>query len=590
MSKIRSLAQKIVLSALSFLVLFLSLALPVKAQDAATSEIPGTWYDQTPYEWYTKVYDEDFSSPSEIFGERYTAAQVQWVIYSIPSIFLNFVTGQNHQLVSCLMGANFIYNTGQPTVDVDTCGKGFLTALQKLMSFKVIPSLSMEKTRSTNPDNLLSAVFQERELSAFSYFKNLGKKFHLIPRAEAAETGFGFGALGPINDIWKATRNLSYAVFTLIIVVFAFMIMFRIKLNPQTVITIQSALPKIIISMVLVTFSYAIAGLMVDLMYVVMGFFSAVVASSSLGFMGNNPVTYFQFLSGGLNNSMGGIANLVEGPIALILFFLAYLLIFIVSIIWTAIAAFAGLDLGAFGVGVILLVFWLILIFILIINIFRIFYMLFKTLATIYITVILGPIQIALGTIVPGMGFGAWIKKLIANLAVFPAFGILFYLAFFFLLQSFSMGLKTITDNNFLGDIVQNLSYLFGGDMQNFFMGNATPGGIWNPPWLGHASLPIAFLLMSVGCIMAIPSVVKAIESFMAGKEFVGTGIGEALGPLNRPLQGLAGVGTEYGSAAAQYWLANRRIVQNIENRSPQWLQQLIRSFRQSSGAKAGQS
>lgn len=45
------------------------------------------------------------------------------------------------------------------------------------------------------------------------------------------------------------------------------MIMFRRKIDPQTVISIQSAIPKIIISLILITFSFAICGLMVDIIF-----------------------------------------------------------------------------------------------------------------------------------------------------------------------------------------------------------------------------------------------------------------------------------------------------------------------------------
>lgn len=542
MFKSRTLINKIVLSALSFLVLFFSLALPVKAQDAQpTQETTGNWYDQNFYEWYTKVYDENYSTPSEIFGERYTAAQVQWVIYSIPSVFFNLITGGNHDLGVCLVGASW-----GGKIDTARCALGILTALQKpidyIKNYKI--TLNGQEKEKIASNNLWQEVFADRQLSGITYFKNLGRKFHIIPRVEAAETGFGFGALGPVNELWKASRNIAYALFTIVIIVFSFMIMFRIKINPQTVISIQSSLPKIVIAMILVTFSYAIAGLMVDLMYVVMALFSALFASSSIGFMGNNPLSYFSFFSGGFSNSIGGFANLVEGPIALIIYFLVYLILFLAAVIFAAVGALAGLDLGVFLLNVIFFVFWFILIVILIINIFRIFWLLFKTVANIYITVILGPLQIALGTLVPGIGFGAWLKKLLANLAVFPAFGVLFYLSFFFILQSFAMTGKIITDNNFLGDIAKNLSYLFSGDMQNFFMGTAPAGGAWNPPWLGHASLPIAFIIMSLGCIMAVPSIAKAIETFMAGKGFeMESAIGESMGPvagIGKTAQGFA--------------------------------------------------
>jgi len=62
----------------------------------------------------------------------------------------------------------------------------------------------------------------------------------------------------------------------------AFMIMFRVRISPQTVITVQSALPKIIFTLILITFSYAIAGFLIDLMYVVIGIFSFIVTQGGI--------------------------------------------------------------------------------------------------------------------------------------------------------------------------------------------------------------------------------------------------------------------------------------------------------------------
>lgn len=75
----------------------------------------------------------------------------------------------------------------------------------------------------------------------------------------------GFKAMEPIIKIWELMRNVVYLFFVVVFVVIGFMIMFRKKLNPQTVISIQSALPMIIVSLILVTFSYAISGLIIDI-------------------------------------------------------------------------------------------------------------------------------------------------------------------------------------------------------------------------------------------------------------------------------------------------------------------------------------
>ena len=74
--------------------------------------------------------------------------------------------------------------------------------------------------------------------------------------------GIGFSALTPTLQVWKAFRNLSYFLFIIIFIVVGFMIMFRAQINPQTVVTVQAALPKIVVTLIMITFSYAIAVLL----------------------------------------------------------------------------------------------------------------------------------------------------------------------------------------------------------------------------------------------------------------------------------------------------------------------------------------
>src|SRR3990172_8625738 len=87
------------------------------------------------------------------------------------------------------------------------------------------------------------------------------------PKTYAAE-GIGFGAIKPFAKIWIAFRNVAYLVIVLVMITIGFMIMFSMKLNPQTVISVENSLPKIVLSLILVTFSFPIAGLLIDLMYI----------------------------------------------------------------------------------------------------------------------------------------------------------------------------------------------------------------------------------------------------------------------------------------------------------------------------------
>lgn len=101
---------------------------------------------------------------------------------------------------------------------------------------------------------------------AYSGLQNAG----FLPRVYAAE-GIGLAALTPIKEIWSLFRNLLYMVLVLILIAIGFMIMFRMKINPQTVVSIENSLPKIIIALLLITFSLPIAGFLIDLTYIIMG-------------------------------------------------------------------------------------------------------------------------------------------------------------------------------------------------------------------------------------------------------------------------------------------------------------------------------
>ena len=84
-------------------ILFLnSMAMPfavARAEEPTPPSAPSTLYNQGFTDWYAKVYGDE-SPPSEIFGERYTAAQVQWILYSLVSVPLNF-DQDTQKIVAC---------------------------------------------------------------------------------------------------------------------------------------------------------------------------------------------------------------------------------------------------------------------------------------------------------------------------------------------------------------------------------------------------------------------------------------------------------------------------------------------------------
>jgi len=312
--------------------------------------------------------------------------------------------------------------------------------------------------------NLIVAMYDNPVADTQSYVADVLKSAHIVTPAYAQ--GIGFASLDPVLNLWKTFRNIAYMFFVLIFVVVGFLIMFRQKVG-QTAITAQQAIPQIIMSLVLVTFSYAIAGLLIDLMYVLMALIVGVFASFfpqdifgynifELGgtmFKGAvNLQRNKDFISGFLESlNLGGTANQV------------------VSII-------SGLTLT------------IILAVAMLIGIIRLFFELLKSYATIIIAVVMAPLLLMMGAI-PGKSnaFGSWMKTLIGNLSPFPV--ILVVLVMYY---AFTNGAI-----------------------------NASSGGFM-PPFLLSAGNGIGesiIALMSLAIILALPDIVKKIKDGIAPKD-----------------------------------------------------------------------
>jgi hypothetical protein len=168
------------------------------------------------------------------------------------------------------------------------------------------------------------------------YFQNLAQNFGINKKAYAQTTGTGFDSLSPLLNLWSAFRNIVYLIFVIVFIVIGLAIMLRIKIDPRTVMSIQNQIPKIIIGILVVTFSFAIAGFLIDLMwvsiYLIYGIFSGIqgVNLDSLNpanIQGQNALKVASHISGGgifgiTHNAAGsakdalhGILNIKAGPL-----------------------------------------------------------------------------------------------------------------------------------------------------------------------------------------------------------------------------------------------------------------------------------
>ena len=487
--------KKLLISLLIGLTVFLSFAPYLSPAKADTTS---TWYNQSFQDWYGKVYDTQ--NPDEIFGERYTAAQVQWIIYGLISYLFN-LTG-NTQIFSCALSSQG---------NLSTCAD----AITKLFTYS---SPNPNIAQGGQNKSLLSLVFAtDRPISGISYVRAKIQNFGLVSTVHAQSVGFGFTALTGVQNMWRSFRDIAFGLFVLVAIVFAFMIMFRVKLTPQTVVSVQSALPKIILALILVTFSYAIAGFLVDLMYVLIGLASLAVAPlipvnwflNWFKFTQMNATDVFNLLTvGPWGAGVFGLLGLYLGPlIALLIIAFA-----IFAAIGTAGSATGVLAVvGAVG-AILFLILAIIAIIVLLWTSIKVIWALIKAFANILLLTIFAPIQIALGPIIPSLGFGTWLKSFVSNLAVFIVTGILGLFAWIFSIMAWA--------GMFTGPTL-TLST------------SGTSTSPW-PPLLGAGSLSGGLLFIGVSFVLftLIPKANEIIQGFITGRPFAyGTAIGEAFVP-----------------------------------------------------------
>ncbi len=254
--------------------------------------------------------------------------------------------------------------------------------------------------------------------------------------AYAQDNGYGFTGLTPILGIWMAFRNLVFMAASLMFIFLGMAIVLRIKLSPQTVVSIQSAIPSIIGTLLLITFSYAIAGLILDLITLVQGIvlaalFTATNTSLSDSLLNNSIIqigkpstfTFSQLMTGGLGN----VYHLSLGLVSKWgLFSLTDLMSKIINAtvangpavgVTEVITVLSAAPLITFGRVILTVIFAVVVVF------YQITFMIgmIKNYGLLLFKIILGPLEIAAGMI-PGskIGFGTWVNEVFGYAMTFP--------------------------------------------------------------------------------------------------------------------------------------------------------------------------
>lgn len=361
--------------------------------------VDGPWYDQNPTQFSKKVLQGDQTA---IFGERYTFAQINWIINSIATMLNPGAKISNPAQLFDFM--NSIYET------------------VKQLKSGIQPSIS--DYAKLGPAGLFAggtiALYSNPPASGVQEIKYTAQKVFDVGTGvqPAYAQGFGYNGLssgGAVRLLWSASRNMAYLIIVIILIAAGFLIMFRVKINPQTVVSLQTMIPKLIITLILITFSFAIAGLVIDMVYV---FIAAFVGFMTLGGVITPGTTgLFGATSTGeiikwLTDPGFGKYVLLQAPIQVVLMVIAPLItLVILGLMSGGVLAAPNAIIGAILsiiIGIMLIIFF-----------WKIFIMLVKSYVILLMQIMIGPLQIMLD-LVPGQsGFGPWIRNLIANASVF---------------------------------------------------------------------------------------------------------------------------------------------------------------------------
>lgn len=375
------------------------------------------------------------------------------------------------------------------------------------------------------------------------YFSYLAGNFGISKNAYAAENGLGFEGLSPLVKAWEAFRNITYLLFVIVFVVIGFAIMLRIHIDPRTVMTVENQIPKIIIGLILVTFSFAIAGFLIDLMYVgislVVGIFAQIdpkinadiarvtnpiQAANTMGGLGDISQSAAgaagNFFASVLNNNMGrlltgaGLALMgalggnamidliggltTLGPlVALKPIMLGLKASGLASSAVAGSLAILGITFAPLAAGVIgTIITFMVIIIAMLSALFRLWFALIMAYVMILIDVIFAPFWIVLG-LIPGssIGFSAWLRDLGSNLLAFPAAIVMFMLG------------RTLIDA--FAD---------------------APGKLFVPPLIGNPAGGLIGNFIGLGIILMTPTAVDIMKGFLKAPKFDLKAVTQAIG------------------------------------------------------------
>lgn len=363
---------------------------------------------------------------------------------------------------------------------------------------------------------MVTALFQNGPTSQ-QYLADIANNIglpQLAPRAYAQ--GTGYAAMGPFLEFWKGFRNVAYALYIIMFVVVGIMIMLRTKINAQTVITIQAALPNLLVTLLLITFSYAMVGFMIDIMYFLIYFL--VYLLSTIGIIGT-PVD-------AINRLLGGSAwSVIFSGRNSVIWAVAAASDRLLSGVGDGLTGFLGKGAAIFSPSALFAAVWLG------VTMIKLMFVLVKAYVMLIIQTVTAPVQILMNAMPGSKAFSEWLKKTASYLLPFPVVAAMFIFAAILVGDPtestlWNMGAYGASGNPFGID-----------GSSSFYAQTGTDGSMWLPPFtLTGTDLQANDLMGLIGFFIftMTPAAAKMAMDWLQVKESpytseIGAGLGGAM-------------------------------------------------------------
>jgi len=308
-----------------------------------------------------------------------------------------FSTSQN-ELLSRSLG---IVYTLEPCLS-DNC--------EDIMADSSIPDYTKKGLYSIVYDNVNTVVYNPPTINIAQHMATEWVPgYDTTQYSTFAADGYDYLQSLGIDQLWVITRNIAYVLFVVIMIITGFMIMFRQKIGGQVAITVFNSIPNIIIGLLLVTFSFAIVGIVLNfavmLQDVVLAIFYGGDATQAIF-----PSNFFSLITFGDSNefieNVKGVAQVGIAP--------------------AAILGIVGLLSGTLGAATIVLSITMVIIVLIVLVLYiwagiRVWFTLFKTFISIIFQTIMGPLLLTFGSL-PGQSARQlkWFLNIVKSALVFP--------------------------------------------------------------------------------------------------------------------------------------------------------------------------